>query len=182
MRKLLPILDEIFPLRLFAFATAALLFLWIAAPYAFAADSTPPADNQSLITVIISYGLPFVEALLSVLVTWVIAQIIRLLGITDQATRLKVEGQLRDALHFAAENGLKYAFAKVGAPPTLAASATIIADAIAYVKTKNPDTVAALGVDDQALEHIILSKLQSLVPATASLNVTPSVKLSSPVG
>lgn len=180
MRKLLPILDEIFPLRFFAFATAALLFLWIAAPYAFAADAGQPSVGQSLIAAIISYGFPLVEALLSVLATWIITQIIRLLGITDQATRLKVEGQLRDALHFAAENGLKYAFAKLGAPPSLAVSASIIADAIAYVKSKNPETVAALGVDDQALEHIILSKLPSLLPASVALNVAPTVAASSP--
>jgi hypothetical protein len=181
MRKLLPILDDIFPLRLFAFAIAALLFLWIAAPYAFAADAGQTPDNPSLLSVAISYGLPFVEALLSVLVTWVIAQIIRLLGITDQATRLKVEGQLRGALHFAAENGLKYAFAKLGAPPSLAASAGVIADAITYVKDKNPDTVAALGVDDEALKHIILSKLPSLVSAAPTvLNINPSVVASSP--
>lgn len=189
MRKLLPILDEIFPLRLFAFAIAALLFLWIAAPFAFAADGGQPADSQSLIAVIMSYGLPFVEALLSVLVTWAIAQIIRLLGITDQATRLKVEGQLRDALHFAAENGLKYAFAKLGLPPSLQASASIIADAIAYVKAKNPDAVAAFGLDDQALEHIILSKLpslasSSLLPLATSLaiGVDPGSMTSPPTG
>lgn len=166
MRKLLPILDEIFPLRLFAFAIAALLFLWIAAPFAFAADSGEVSAAPSWVSIVISYGMPLVEALAAAAVTWIITQIIRLLGITDQATRLKVEGQLRDALHFAAENGLKYAFAKLGLPPSLQASASIIADAIAYVKDKNPDAVAAFGLDDQALEHIILSKLPSLASSS----------------
>lgn len=180
MRKLLPILDEIFPLRLFAFAAAALLFLWIAAPYAFAADTGQPVTSNPLFDIVIAYGLPFIEALLGLAVTWIIGQIIKLLGITDQATRLKVEGQLRDALHFAAENGLKYAFAKLGAQPSLAASANVIADAIAYVKDKNPGTLAALGVNDQALEHIILSKLPSLAPPLATLNMTPTVAANSP--
>jgi hypothetical protein len=180
MTKFFFAVERHFPLRFFLFASAAILFLTVGMHIAFAADASVPADNQSLIAVIISYGLPFVEALLSVLVTWIITQIIRLLGITDQSTRLKVEGQLRDALHFAAENGLKYAFAKLGAPPSLAASASVIADAIAYVKAKNPGTVAALGVDDQALEHIILSKLPSLVPASVALNIAPSAGVTSP--
>lgn len=156
--------SELFPVELFRLVGAAFLFLLIAAHFAFAADATP--TGQSWIDAVISYGTPLVEALLAAAVTWIISQVIRLLGITDQATRLKVEGQLRDALHFAAENGLKYAFAKLGVPPSLAASASVIADAITYVKDKNPDTVAALGVDDEALKHIILSKLPAL--ATAS--------------
>ncbi|NLS00197.1 hypothetical protein HGP17_25510 [Rhizobium sp. P38BS-XIX] len=176
MNKFFVTVERHFPLRGFLFVASAILFVCLAVRFAFAADAAAPADNSTLINVLVSYGVPLVEAVLSVLVTWAITKVIQLLGITDQATRLKVAGQLRDALHFAAENGLKYAFAKLGAPPSLAASASVIADAIAYVKSKNPDTVAALGVDDQALEHIILSKLPSLMSAALAvptvLNVT----------
>lgn len=166
MRKFLTALDELFPLRLVSFAVAALLFLWVAAPYAFADDAGATPAAPSWLTIVVSYAMPLLEAAAAAAVTWIIGQIIRLLGITDQAKRLQVEGQLRDALHFAAENGLKYAFAKLGVPPTLTASASVIADAIAYVKDKNPDTVAAFGLDDAALEHIILSKLPSLAQST----------------
>ncbi len=166
MRKFFHMVEEVFPLRFFMFATAAILFVTMGARFVFAADTVPSNDSHSLLAILISYGMPLVEALAAAAVTWIIGQIIRLLGITDQATRLKVEGQLRDALHFAAENGLKYAFAKLGVPASLAASATVIADAIAYVRDKNPDAVATFGLDDKALEQIILSKLPALVQST----------------
>lgn len=158
--------EAFFPLRSFMFVTAAIAFISVGLRYAFAADTAPSNIGQTFLGTLISYGLPLIETLAAIAVTWIIGQVIQLLGITDQAKRLQVEGQLRDALHFAAENGLKYAFAKLGVPPSLAASAGVIADAIAYVKDKNPDTVAAFGLDDQALEHIILSKLPSLLQST----------------
>lgn len=167
MNKFFVKVEEVFPLRFFLFATAAILFVSMGARFVFAAaDAVQAPESPSLLSIAITYGMPLLEGLLAFAVTWIIGQVIRLLGITDQATRLKVEGQLRDALHFAAENGLKYAFARLGLPPSLQASASIIADAIAYVKDKNPDAVAAFGLDDQALEHIILSKLPALVHST----------------
>lgn len=112
-----------------------------------------------------------VEAMMPILVGVMIAAVMRgisWLGVTDEATRAEIERKLRDALHSAAENALKYALAKrtgkmidmiTGEVPE-----SVIIDAMEYVKRLNPDGVKVVGT--KALEEIILSKV---IPVQAQL-------------
>lgn len=70
---------------------------------------------------------------------------------------LKNEEMLRDALHKAAENGLNYALNRGSGP----VGATVIKDAVDYVKSKNPQTLEKLRVSDSALVEIIKSKISA---------------------
>ncbi|QND45216.1 hypothetical protein HB780_05530 (plasmid) [Rhizobium lusitanum] len=160
-------LADIFPWHLLGLLVAAASFLLIGAICVYAQDATPVATSSGLLDLVLSHVVDVVYAAIAAVVGWLISKIVALLGITDQATRLKVEGQLRDALHFCAENALKYAFAKLGLPPSLTPSPEVLADAIAYVQSNNPDTIKALGVTEQALKQIILSKVPTIASWTA---------------
>jgi len=92
-----------------------------------------------------------------VLVTWIAARVISLLKITDQKQQLDIEVSLRNALHESAANALKYAVAKAGIPGGVLAPSVVTA-AVDYVREKNPDAVAKLGVSQGALIDIIMSK------------------------
>ncbi len=160
MNKFFSAVEQHFPLRFFLFASAAVLFVSVGTLFAFAADATAPAESPSLTSVIISYGLPLAEALFSVLATWIITQIIRLLNVTDQTKRLQIEAELRHVLHFTVENGLRWAFAKAGVSPSLSPSAEILADALFYTKGNSPEAASKAG--DDAINRIIVAKLHDM--------------------
>lgn len=99
-----------------------------------------------------------------VLVTWIAARLIALLKVTDEKQRVEIEAKLRDALHQSALNAMKYAFAKAGLPAIVGViSPGLVAEAVTYVTEKNPDALKKLGVDNKALEEIILSKIPEVV-------------------
>lgn len=76
---------------------------------------------------------------------------------------LKAEGELRDALHKAAENGVSFAANRMGGSMTaILANGMVdklVAQAADYVRGKNPKTLKKLKVDDGALADIIRSKI-----------------------
>ncbi|MBO0142245.1 hypothetical protein JZX87_13845 [Agrobacterium sp. Ap1] len=108
-----------------------------------------------------------------VLVGWISARLLAVLKVTDEKQRLEVEGKLRDAIHQAALNALKFALARGGvraAAPSLV-TGEIISEAIGYVRSKNPDALEKLGVDQSALRDIIISKVPDILGAEAKVNV-----------
>ncbi len=99
--------------------------------------------------------------------TWISLRIVSVLKLTDEKRKLEIEAQLRDALHQSAANALKFALAKARitaiAPGLLTAS--MVADAAAYVAEKNPDAISRLNVNGDALRDIILSKAPDILGA-----------------
>ncbi|MVA26884.1 hypothetical protein V6582_14820 [Agrobacterium vitis] len=141
--------------------TAALLFCLAVIAFAAAPALASTADT-SYITDLLSAILPPVFSLAITLIAtagaWLVSRLVGLIGISDTAKRLEVEAKLRDCLHFAAENGLRFALTKAGLPAVAGPAAAVVADAMFYVREKNPQTLEKLGVNDKALEDIILSK------------------------
>lgn len=114
-----------------------------------------------------------------VIATVISAQIIRLLNIQNEEKRKQVEEQIRNALHQAAANGLKFALARSGIilRPGDIVSPDIMDMAIDYVKTKNPDTAKQAGVDRDALTEIILSKVPDLAASISQASMEPTGRL-----
>jgi hypothetical protein len=98
------------------------------------------------------------------LAVWVSTRLVSLMNIKNDAARVTMEGQLRDALHMSAQNGINFALQKLGIPamnvindPNNAAA--VINLATSYVKDKNPEAIAKLGVDATKLQDIVASKI-----------------------
>jgi hypothetical protein len=183
MRKSLMLLDELFPLRLFALALGAVLFLTVAAPFAFAQDAgalSIPAAPAGLWNSLINYGLDVGGTLLAAAGSWIIAKVISLLNITDQAKRLEVEDALRKAFHFGVENAASFAYAKAGVPNGTLPTPGMIADAMFYVQSNNPDTLTKLGVDDDALERVVEAKFHALFGSWTPVSSSPTISVASP--
>lgn len=107
-----------------------------------------------------------------ILVTWIATRLAAVLQITEDDKRVALEKQLRDALHQSAENAIKLIIGKAVASgsDTIAGSLSGIANdsralnqIVNYVKTKNPDAVATLGVDEKAILDIALSKIPNVL-------------------
>jgi hypothetical protein len=157
------------------FATAA-AFLFCFAVTAFAA-STDTSSTTSFLSAILPPILDLAVTVLAAGGAWLVERLVRLTGVDTEAKRLDVEAKLREALHFAAENGLRFALTKAGMPTIAEPTAEIIANAIFYVTDKNPDTIRKLGVNGDALEDIIRAKwpIASLgLPLAASLSTNPA--------
>ncbi len=158
---------EFFPRTLVLSVLAAVCFILVGVVVSFADDGTVvPTTEASVVAAILSTVMPIIVLLISTLGpaagTYIIAQIIGFLGITNQNKKLEVEGKLRDVLHFCMVNALKFAYTKAGLPLGSALSPAVISDALFYVKDKNPGTVAALGLNDTDLEHILLTKFSEV--------------------
>jgi len=132
------------------------------------AGAAVAADTPAIAPSSIYYDLwtivqPIVVLLVStvgpVLAAWIGARVISLLKITDQKQQLDMEIALRDALHKSAANALKYALTKTGGMG-IGDELTqgVLREAANYVKEKNPDAIAKLGVSENALMEIITSK------------------------
>ncbi|AYM13050.1 hypothetical protein G6L58_17230 [Agrobacterium tumefaciens] len=137
---------------------------------AWAQDAGPVIAPSSVWYDVWTIVQPIVVLLVStvgpVLVTWIAARLIALLKVTDEKQRVEIETNLRNALHQSALNAMKYAFAKAGLPAIGGLiSPILIAEAVTYVTEKNPDALKKLGVDNKALEEIILSKIPEVVQA-----------------
>ncbi|MCA1492719.1 hypothetical protein I6F11_17500 [Ensifer sp. NBAIM29] len=148
-------------MKLFNTLVAAAAFLFTFAVVAFATTSSVhagPVAPSSFISVMLSHAYGIAATGLAMAGAWTVGLLVRLLGASNAAKHLEVEGKLREALHFAAENGLRFAIARAGFPGIAAPTADMIADAMFYVTDKNPGTLKKLGVTGDALEHIILSK------------------------
>lgn len=157
------------------FVTAA-AFLFCFAVTAFAA-TTETSTTTSFLSTILPPILDLAVTVLAAGGAWLVGRLVRLAGVDTEAKRLEVESKLREALHFAAENGLRFALTKAGMPTIAAPTAEIIADALFYVTDKNPDTIKKLGVNGNALEDIIRAKwpVASLgLPLAASLTTNPA--------
>lgn len=115
----------------------------------------------------------FVSIVGPVLVTWIAMRLVGILRITDETKKKELEQRVREALHAAAENGLKYALAKAGLPVGAPVSAAVLEQAIDYVRSKSPDTVKQTGVRDDDLEQIILSKVPNVLAQIAAGRIGP---------
>jgi hypothetical protein len=135
---------------------------------AWAQDAGPVIAPSSWLYELWTIVQPVVVLLVStigpVLVTWIAARLISLLKVTDEKQRGVIEAQLREALHQSALNAMKYAFTRAGIPALGGViSPTLVSEAINYVTEKNPGTLQKLGVDQKALEEILLSKIPEII-------------------
>ncbi|MCM2291077.1 hypothetical protein NAC44_01880 [Allorhizobium sp. BGMRC 0089] len=162
--------------RITGLLLTAAAFLFCFAVTAFAATNEASAPTSFLSAILP----PILDLAVTVLASggaWLAARLVRLTGVDTEARRLEVEGKLREALHSAAENGLRFALTKAGMPTIAEPTADIIADALFYVTDKNPDTIRKLGVSGNILEDIIRAKwpIASLgLPLAASLSTNPA--------
>lgn len=110
----------------------------------------------------------FVSIVGPVLVTWISSRVLAVLKVQDEKQKLEIEAKLREALHQSALNALKYAVTKTGVPlGVIGGAGGVTIDAAAdYVRQKNPEALAKLGVSSDALKEIIMSK----VPDVAGVN------------
>lgn len=95
-----------------------------------------------------------------VLVAWLSARLIGLMNIKDEEAKLKIEAQLRDALHQSAANALRFAMTRIGAAGV---TSEVLDVARTYVEEKNPDALDRLGVDPGNLRDILLSKVPDVL-------------------
>lgn len=148
---------------------AALFLVGLAGAQEVIVDSEPVVDERSWLYGVWTVVQPIVVVLMTAiapviaaLVTGLLVKLFNLAGINDENARLSLEAKLRTALHEAAINAVKYAVArKVGLPDMItgAVPKEVIDVAIEYIRSKNPDTAKALGVNDADLTQIILSKI-----------------------
>lgn len=103
-------------------------------------------------------GTILVPALVYKLVSW--------LNIKEDVKRKELEEKWVATLHAAGANGLKVAMARLGMGTTAITgkvSAEALSMAVNYVKSKNPETVAKLGVSEKDITDVILSKVPDLL-------------------
>ena len=145
--------------------------------------------NQTLTTAL-SILQPLIEIIISivgpVIVVWLSTRLANLLRVQDEQKKLEIETTLRDALHKAAENALKFAMTKYGMTgivPTsnmsqsitqLALEATrdnmaankfnaIIETAVQeYLIPKMPETIDRLKATELDLANIVSSKVATV--------------------
>ncbi len=86
------------PLRRLIITIAA--FFFCLAVTAFAADGVRFSACDHFL---LPHLMELLGAVLGALGGWLISRLVKLIGVTDTAKRLEVEGHLRQALHFAAE-------------------------------------------------------------------------------
>jgi len=104
-----------------------------------------------------------------VLVTWISVKIAAVLNVKQEADRAALEKALRDAIHASSQNAWLYALKKLGLSFNdirgLGDNQLVdtLRTAKEYVKDKNPEGLAKLGVSDKQLEDILLAKLPSSV-------------------
>ena len=146
---------------------AALCFLVILIPVLAFAQDTGVVSNKSFLYDLWTIVQPVVALAVTLvgtpLIGWIALRISTLTGQNNEIARLKIEGEIRNALHAAALNGLKYAMTRAGIPGGGAPTATVIAEAIDYIRTKSPDTAKQAGASDIDLEQIILSKFPDVI-------------------
>lgn len=119
---------------------------------------------------------PLIELLVMVLgpifVGWLATKLSATLNVTDAKAKADLEARLRDALHKAAENGLLLAVQRLGIGEKTPVSPSLQKDLVEiaknYVRQKNPETLAGLGVSAGDLADIITAKLPQLLPKTAN--------------
>lgn len=159
---------------------AAIVFLLVLAPMLALAQDTSLVPTNSwlyplwtnLVPLLVTIGTPIAMAIGA----WISVKLSNLLSKNDEVARLKIEGEIRNALHAAALNGLKYAMTRAGIPKGETPTATVIAEAIDYIRTKSPDTAKQAGADDVALEQIILSKFPDVIGMIKNSKSAPSAR------
>lgn len=114
----------------------------------------------------------FAGIIVPIVFVWLSRKLETWLSIKTVDQQADFEAKLRDALHKSAETALKLVLVKAGATGAITASAvtdllnaspTAMPSAVASVKTKNPDAVQFLGVSDDSIRDIIISKIPEIV-------------------
>lgn len=97
-----------------------------------------------------------------VLVTWLSVRLASSLKVKDEAERVKMEGQLRDALHKSAVNAMSFALTRLGLSSAVLDSGivnrSVLIEAAKYVSEKNPEAMEKLKVNPEMLLDILMSK------------------------
>lgn len=97
-----------------------------------------------------------------VLVTWISVRLMASLKIEDEAKRVKIEGDLRDALHKSAANAMTFALTRLGLSSAVLDSGivnrSVLIEAAKYVAEKNPEALDKLKVNPEMLLDILMTK------------------------
>ena len=127
--------------------------------------------DENLLNSAVSITRPIIELAVTILgpilITWLSVKLAAILNIKEDKVKAALEKALRDALHASSQNAWLYALKTLGLSFTdlkgLEGSDLLAAvnKAKEYVRDKNPDTIAKLGVTDQQLEDILITKLPS---------------------
>ncbi|SMD18046.1 hypothetical protein [Rhizobium sp. RU36D] len=155
--------------RVFALLVILALASFVLWPlFAAAAEALPAVGAPSIWPELWAIVQPVVAVFFSLvgpaLATWIAVRLLAVLKISDDAKRLEIEAQLRQALHQSAANALRYAMAKSGLTTSAATIApAVLKEAVRYVEDKNPDALARLDVSPDALRDIIMSKVPDLL-------------------
>ena len=108
-----------------------------------------------------------------IVVAWLAKQLSDRLTLLDENSRKELEAKVRDALHQAALNSLKFALTKTGLPVAEITKPAVIAEAVDYIRSKNPDTAKEAGLNNKGLEEIILSKVPDVIAILAAGKEAP---------
>ncbi len=188
---------DIIPPNPFALIVTALAFIMVGGVCAFAQDGSTPVVAASFTgtlanirDIVESFGIIVgcVFALLTA--TPFVNGVISVLGSKDAAQRAQLETLFKDRLHAAVQNAIQYAVTKSGLPISAVTVATILADAVAYLQDKNPDTIAFFKLEVRQLEDLVTANWPNVfswlkgsdLPSTLVAGVTASVDTSAPAG
>jgi hypothetical protein len=157
----------------------ALILLIFVVPLALAQEAGDSIiDRSSWLHAVWEIVQPLVVLLVSTvgpaLVGWISYRLVGLLKISDENAKKEMEAKIRDALHAAALNGLKYAMTRAGLPAVGKPTKAMVDTAIDYVRTKSPDTAFQAGVTNDDLAQIILSKAPDVIAMIAAAKAKPA--------
>lgn len=152
----------------FSLAGAAMVAMSVAHAQTPTAIAIPPDVTSTLITKLLESVVGVVTLLIGTLGSFLALKWNNLLNVKDVGERQRNEVDLKNFLHDAIWSATKFALqeANITLPELQAdkpAPAEMIETAVAYVKEHNPETVAKLGITDDALGQLVISKIPDLV-------------------
>jgi hypothetical protein len=131
-----------------------------------------PSTTPNLIADLWAIVFPVVSLLVAtigpILVGWLAKRLSDRLTLLDDNSRKEFEARVRDALHHAALNALKFALTKTGLPVAEITKPAVIAEAVDYIRSKSPDTAKEAGLNNEGLREIILSKVPDVIAILAA--------------
>ncbi|MBL0848968.1 MAG: hypothetical protein EU981_02595 [Candidatus Liberibacter ctenarytainae] len=85
--------------------------------------------------------------------------LIRLLQLKEESKQLEIENMLRDSLHKAASNAIKFAISRLQSDSMTPETMDLARE---YIHISNPDTISQLNISDQNLTNILEVQSSSL--------------------
>jgi hypothetical protein len=158
------------PMREVARLMLALLLTLLLVTIAIA--QTPTSTTPNWLADVWGIVFPIMSLLVTtigpVVVGWLAKRLSDRLTLLDENSRKEFEARVRDALHHAALNALKYALTRTGLPVADITKPAVIAEAVDYIRSKNPDSAREAGLNNKGLEEIILSKVPDVIAILAA--------------